>query len=390
MLTCATKLSNMKKVLLTLGAAVFATSGFSQITIQASDYTLPISPDTLNVRYLANTIPLPQAGSNQLWDFSNAQFVAGSFFISYEPSDKPSAFPNSAAMQRYNPGLGPISIQGSKSYYSADNQGHYYNGFITAQQSLSITAITGSPTDVLAFPGGPSDLGTGGKIIVFPLSNGTVNVTGYTGVTNFNLTVAGFGLNATPGELRQTSIKADTVIGWGRVILPGNDTVEVLLNKISETLIDSIYLAGAPAPDQLLTAFGLSQGGFITQNRYELIGKGFSGPVARFFTNDDFTTNDGTWVTAEKARGGTFIANDLSASVSVFPNPASQIVNLNWEKAKFNELRVVDLSGRVVLKTDVNSLYQTTIDVSGLKAGLYVLILQGNEGVATHKLNISK
>lgn len=74
------------------------------------------------------------------------------------------------------------------------------------------------------------------------------------------------------------------------------------------------------------------------------------------------------------------VADDaLAAKVQVYPNPATRFVNVQLPEGA--DLRVVDLSGRVLMVTE-NTGSMEQLDVSGLRQGIYFLSIQ-HEGAAT-------
>lgn len=67
-------------------------------------------------------------------------------------------------------------------------------------------------------------------------------------------------------------------------------------------------------------------------------------------------------------------------SVSLYPNPTSDILNLKTD-SKINNVSVVDMTGRRVnVKLDVNK-----VNVSGLPAGTYLINIETKEGISTEK-----
>ena len=78
--------------------------------------------------------------------------------------------------------------------------------------------------------------------------------------------------------------------------------------------------------------------------------------------------------------------NDFSSkSVSVFPNPAKDILNFKTD-IKFDEANVYDASGRLVL----TSLFKLEINVSSFKNGNYFLELKSKDKIITKKFIVRK
>jgi len=74
---------------------------------------------------------------------------------------------------------------------------------------------------------------------------------------------------------------------------------------------------------------------------------------------------------------------------ALYPNPAADVLNIQIDEAyTFNNLtvQVVDLMGRVVLDTQINSA-MSTLNVEGLENGLYLVrIANGSETIHASKL----
>ena len=81
------------------------------------------------------------------------------------------------------------------------------------------------------------------------------------------------------------------------------------------------------------------------------------------------------------ASSDSFITN----SISVYPNPATSIVNLSSKDSlTFENVTIVDVNGRSV-KTFVVNQTQTKINVSDLTSGIYFLNIETNEGSTVKK-----
>jgi hypothetical protein len=73
--------------------------------------------------------------------------------------------------------------------------------------------------------------------------------------------------------------------------------------------------------------------------------------------------------------------------VTVFPNPANNVVNINLADLKGkSEVSIIDVNGRVVLRREVNSV-KTQFDISALPAGVYMIrIKNGVKNVSMTKI----
>lgn len=86
-----------------------------------------------------------------------------------------------------------------------------------------------------------------------------------------------------------------------------------------------------------------------------------------------------TGSTAKKAATVEVAQEQTATSFSVFPNPASDEININFGKS-VNAANVVllDLNGRELLKQDFSSVESARINISGLKINSQLIILQIN------------
>ena len=114
------------------------------------------------------------------------------------------------------------------------------------------------------------------------------------------------------------------------------------------------------------------------------------------FVTQDFNTSDTTTMRD-------LILNNLTAGIkekttlqklSVYPNPASKVVTVNFEAKLEAELalQITDLSGKVVLtfeKEKLNKgLIEKQIDISSLPIGSYILSLEMNGTFVNEKINV--
>jgi hypothetical protein len=79
--------------------------------------------------------------------------------------------------------------------------------------------------------------------------------------------------------------------------------------------------------------------------------------------------------------------NDFLASkFSVYPNPATDVINFsNDANAVVSKVEMTDLNGRVV-KSQVMNATQGQVSVSDLAAGVYMMKITTDQGVATKKV----
>ncbi len=74
---------------------------------------------------------------------------------------------------------------------------------------------------------------------------------------------------------------------------------------------------------------------------------------------------------------------------SVYPNPAQSTFNIEFKNATTGSIRIIDLNGKEVYNTTINSMNQL-IDCSQLNNGLYIVQIEANGVITSQKLNIAK
>lgn len=74
---------------------------------------------------------------------------------------------------------------------------------------------------------------------------------------------------------------------------------------------------------------------------------------------------------------------------SVYPNPAQNTFSIEFKNATTGSIRIIDLNGKEVYNTTINSMNQL-IDCSQLNNGLFFVQIEANGVITSQKLNIAK
>ncbi len=82
----------------------------------------------------------------------------------------------------------------------------------------------------------------------------------------------------------------------------------------------------------------------------------------------------------------TGISENSEISVRIYPNPASDYLNVEADK-KISELILISSTGQIVKSKYFNN-RSVTLNVSGLQKGIYILQIRTKEGVAFRKIQI--
>jgi hypothetical protein len=86
----------------------------------------------------------------------------------------------------------------------------------------------------------------------------------------------------------------------------------------------------------------------------------------------------------ENTSGTTDIEDDISTQVSIYPNPADQFIYLDGLEG-YQDIGIYELSGKLIRRISSD---QKQLEVSGLKNGIYLLVLDGSQGRLVRKVLI--
>lgn len=97
-----------------------------------------------------------------------------------------------------------------------------------------------------------------------------------------------------------------------------------------------------------------------------------------------FTLSRGFTINIIENQSGTTGIRELRRDISIYPNPADQYLNIEGVEG-FQSVEMWELSGKLVQKL---SPHTDRLDVSGLRNGIYLLVLDGSEGRMVRKILI--
>lgn len=133
--------------------------------------------------------------------------------------------------------------------------------------------------------------------------------------------------------------------------------------------------------------FDFSLGYVITENLSYFIMDQNGSVYQVVFTGFDGTTTGIYEFTVEEV--GTVGITEIDIyNLRAFPNPSQgENVNIHWDFGDFNQLRLIDLSGKLVLSQNISSQsHSAEIPTSQLASGVYILQLQGASSFVNQKL----
>ncbi|MCZ4410630.1 T9SS type A sorting domain-containing protein [Cryomorphaceae bacterium 1068] len=78
------------------------------------------------------------------------------------------------------------------------------------------------------------------------------------------------------------------------------------------------------------------------------------------------------------------VSNESAFETRLFPNPTDQNITISWEQdVEVDRIEIFDLSGRLLQGNNINNLSQTTLDVSDLASGIYLLKVNSSGLIST-------
>ncbi|MEX0813359.1 MAG: T9SS type A sorting domain-containing protein [Chitinophagales bacterium] len=371
--------------ILSIALSMFA---FGQVTITQDNFPRPIVFIDTFYSVSSPQNPLPSEGANQQWDYSNFP-LTDMFGSEYFDASADVNFPNAHHKQELNISFQGFPLEGFQ-YFKFEANGWGLIGKHTNAVEYSLQAVS-SPNDTLYFPEN-IDVYTGEvNSLEFPATYQTNwSGTRYE-TTPFALTVSSFGLQNDPGErIRSISDNRD-VVGYGKLIIPDDNgdpssELDVLLIKSVQTVVDSYFLMGSPAPQQLLDAFQLTQGASSTSSAYLFYMPDYGKPIMRLGVNGMGTGISSVGFRPDAARTKTTSLSELSFdnSLDIYPNPvnAGQSIMINFNTLVENaEISLMDIAGRKVHHDNINLAMEfTKFNVPDLSPGVYILNVSAQNG----------
>lgn len=78
-------------------------------------------------------------------------------------------------------------------------------------------------------------------------------------------------------------------------------------------------------------------------------------------------------------------ADFKSSQFSVYPNPATNVINVNG-KSPITAITMTDINGRTVSQNVYDAVTNAEINISNLSSGVYMMNITSSEGIATKKI----
>jgi hypothetical protein len=385
------------KTTLTSILSVFALPLLAQVTIDQSNFPRPAGFVDAGAEASVSGVALPTEGAGQTWDYSALTSV-GNFAVAYMDATSDADYPTALNYRELLLTFQAFGMNG-REYEAIDADGWHSLGRSVMDTTHSITAISGGANDVLNFPDQANALEGRWDIMKFPASFNDSWSTEVVEQVHFNLTVAGFGLNNTPGVAETTISETRTVVGEGTLVIPdanGNPSgpLDAILIKVENRMeIDSFFLGGQLAPVQLLTAFGVTQG-MVTESPdyYVFYVPDFNATALNINLNGSGGVSS-VYYRPSAAALATSIGDAASLNaMRTFPNPiaAGEVMNIDLsDNTDATMVELIDLAGRQVFAAAISGSAATARVAlpSELAGGMYTMVVSGNNA---EKLSVSK
>lgn len=175
------------------------------------------------------------------------------------------------------------------------------------------------------------------------------------------------------------------VVNAGPDALPATDTIMITISYMGQPIMQmggfSAIAVGSgiifSGEDPILTADEMTQygleGSFELCYTFEI----HAGPGSS--TTDPDMSNNQACITIN--RGEVAISENVVSEVSIYPNPATSVLNVN--AAGYSQVEVINMLGQVVYSNSISNNAQ--INVSDLNNGVYFVRLSGANGTTTQK-----
>lgn len=335
---------------------------FTSVDLQEAGKVYVTKTDTTT----AVNLGTPSA-SAQNWDYSSLlmHYMSGPWFDSTSYIQYAVDFPTSN-LYTYGPafmfggfhGAAPVSEQGMNNgymFWRKDVDGFWAEGFLSDDGEYA-----GMPTHFT-----PHEL-----ILGTPATYGT----SYTNSSQWKLN---FDVNASDVDtLYQVNTeKTQECDAWGSLTTPAGTFPDVLRIHEWGVKVDSVksYLMGNPGP-----ALEIARDTF---NNYIFIANGIHYPLVHVKADKNNVIRS----IEHYAMTATMGINEITDEyITVYPNPASDFININLGKQAFisSEVIVFNTQGREVLRQQLNDATEQ-LDVRSLQSGMYLFVVGDQAGKFT-------
>ncbi len=334
-----------------------------------------------------NTFIVPNVGNNLNWDYST--LVPIQTYTNHYVNANSILFSNATLKDTTNTSLIIPGRSFTYTGYYLENIDYFaYLGREIFEQKYNISAVTGGANDSAKFQYQYQINAQPISTIKYPLTFQTSWNSIFSESVDFSLSIASASLYNAPCLKTTYYNRKDTVIGWGNMKIPtisGSIEKPVLMLKRIVNMVDSFFVAGSPAPNTLLSAFGLTQGMQTSSNRYVFWYKksvyplmiinfgsnNFTAPTSVFFDGDAISTK----------------IDEFDNNISIYPNPTSDLINIS---GIYNaHIMLYDIDGKMIYSEKIEK-NKTSINLSNINNGIYILRIIENNKIINKQIIINR
>lgn len=354
--------------------------GQCQVVLSSGDYPATLTGvDTLHVTTAASLFPAFSTATPGIWDMTLTTDSSANLELSRISSLGTNYLENSSRI------LGYFEFPVDK-ILSINSSSFSILGDSVQNHSFSLTSMTIGPTDTFYILNQTALYSSPIADISFPASSSSSwNSSGFIDIA-FELSVATFFYLHEPGYLRTYSNKSNVVTNWGKMRVRDmsgapSPYIDVLQVQTTTITTDSAFLSGGPMPGHIQLLLGITQGKSDTVYSQSYFRKGEVTPLAYVeFTDATFSHAIRAKTHAQRLTNATSDTKSLS-SVRLYPNPASDFIEMDALSSIFTEYLITDLSGRTVQSGHIrqSAHHQIALNAS-LVNGLYQLHLSARTG----------
>ncbi|PCJ27213.1 MAG: hypothetical protein COA97_04405 [Flavobacteriales bacterium] len=330
----------MKFIYTIASLLMFISTTNAQITLTSTTHVPVIGTTIQYYTDFASTIPMPQSGANQTWDFSLAGGTIGTTnYISLASSTEPSTYPSANIVE--------ATSTSAENYYVSNATDYSLAGQLTP---TVVRAIYTDEREILKFP------------ITYP------NVFNET----FAGTVENIGAGQTTNRSGTSVVSAD---GYGTLILPYTTVNNVLKVTIIGSYIDMLGTTQVASFTDTIITF------------YDALNKVFIANYTVLYVNGALISTSTNYINQTDLITGLETMNTKENTVLIYPNPTKSNFIIESNK-RLELLQLLDLTGKVV--KDIKPSFSTRqhINVADLSKGLYFVKYKDEKGVHTQKVII--
>lgn len=165
-----------------------------------------------------------------------------------------------------------------------------------------------------------------------------------------------------------------------------NNPSDVIIRRVNKIMApgDTMHLTGA------VTAGLIANNSFIFTLRVTsiILNRSTNGITPETSTTNNILTKDMTWF--NRYGWGVSVADVNTENVSVYPNPAADVVNINLnvvDPSSPFDVVITDMTGRVISTESFNS-GNIQINTSDLTSGIYTVQVKNGDLISTTKISV--